>query len=138
MSTLPYPDRIDDAEATVEETISFYEERGFSILRASTRETSNVYLYWGETTYLGYTSHNPGGVVIVIRDHLANHLEWWWEEDGLERCSPGMADMTGIIMHEIGHALGLVHVEDDRDVMDPGLVPCEPRRRLSQTRNGVF
>ena len=128
--------RWDEIRAAADFTVAFYQERGFTIERVMTREEANTDLFFGPLEgWLGYAQWWPGYAEIEIKLPLENGLEWWWESDGVEACQPGMPDAVGIILHEVGHVLGLHHVDDPTDLMNPAQQDsCVAVRKLSQRR----
>lgn len=117
-------------DAAVAEAAAFLVDRGFDVRMDTGEFAPNVYLNCGDIPTLGQALVGDLGSVVTIRDHLEYDLTWWVKG----ACTPGQPDLTGVVIHEIGHALGLDHVEDERDVMCPSFTPCVQRRQLSQAR----
>jgi len=76
------------------------------------------------SVYLEKSEHSPRTAAILEADMELDAVDYGWSVDGSGISGDGVRDITRVVMHEVGHALGLEHNCNDGASSDPSLPGC--------------
>jgi hypothetical protein len=118
--------RVDDAVAAINTVVGAY---GVTIVEVSAADSAATVLQIAPTTALGGAAE---GVLGCEDGNITLVSGWnWYTGASPSVVGAGQYDFETIVMHELGHALGLGHSADTGSVMFATLAPGEARRSLS-------
>lgn len=119
-----------DVYAALDRAVGFMAERGYAMWRVEDSRDANVVVSW---VPFGPERSGVIGAEYLVRDDGIRHVELngdkLWT---ISSCAPGenAYDVETVLLHELGHAEGLVHVFDPSAIMYPYVTVCETRTEM--------
>lgn len=120
--------RVHDAVAAVDGVIGAY---GVTVAEVADSASSNVFLHLADTSAVGGFADGVLGCTTDAGEITLIQGWSWYAGADSAAIGAGQYDFETVLIHELGHALGLGHVSDHSSVMYPTLDAGTANRNLS-------